>query len=246
MNSENIFKAKNLKTIAIITILALILSLVFSFLQTSKYKSSAKLLVVYSQENIDAYAASQTANYLAGILSEVVYSSSFIDNVLKTNFDLKDNLGSSQEKRLANWKKMVKVKNQENKGIIIIEVLSRDQNQAEKFAQAITFVLINKNANYHGSGDKVSIRVIETPNFPQKPSQPDFAINTLIGLAAGLIIGFTFIFIFPEQKLFDFTNKRKNDLGIGDETIEFHPVAETKTENQSNQEKKDDNQIYNW
>lgn len=229
MSSEKIFSAKNLKTIAIIAVIAIVLSLAFSFLETPKYKSSAKLLVVYNQENVDAYTASQTANYITGILSEVAYSSTFIDSVFKTDFDLKDNLGFSQEKRLSNWKKMVKVRTQENKGIITIDVLTGDKNQAEKFAQAIVYTLINKHTAYHGSGNKISLKIIESPAIAQKPSQPNFGKNTALGFIAGLILGFTFIFIFPEQKLFEFAFRAKKPFGSNDEIIELSEPMDYQT-----------------
>lgn len=198
-----IFNAKNVKTIAFIALIAVILALGLSFIQTPKYKSSTKLLVVFNQDNMDVYTAAQTANYIASVLSEVVYSNSFIDNVFKSNFGLNDNFGLDQENRLKSWKKMVKVKTRENKGIILIDVFHQDKNQATQFAQAISSTLIAKHNLYHGSGEKVALKIIDEPITSQHWAQPKIIQNTLLGLIAGLILGFTFIVIFPEQKLIE-------------------------------------------
>ncbi len=201
MQTNPVINAKNLKTVVIITVILVIFSLIMSFMQIPKYESTSKLIVVFNQENIDVYTAAQTSNYIAGILSEVVYSHSFIDAVLASNFDLQDTLGFSQEKRLKNWQKMVKVRIQDNKGIMIIDVLNTDKNQAHQYAQAISYVLITKHAQYHGSGDKVSLKIIDTPVISDKWAQPNIPQNILLGALAGLLIGISLIVVFPEQRL---------------------------------------------
>lgn len=219
MNEENVFNLKNIKTIALITIVLLILSLIFSFLQTPKYKSTAKLLVVFNQENIDAYTASRASSYISGVLGEVIYSNLFIDNVFKNRFNLTDNFGVEQEARQKNWKKMVEIKIKEDKGIIFVAVFHPDRNQAEQFAQAITYTLITKNNLYHGAGDKIVIKLIDAPITSQKLAQPKFMRNALLGLMAGLILGLTFVVIFPEQKLLEFIfNRQRMEK---DETIKL-------------------------
>ena len=160
---SNIFSMKNIKTIAFFAVVIMILSLVLSFIQPPKYQSSAKLLVVTSQESIDSYAASYTADYVATVLSEVIYSNSFIDNVYKTRFSLNDDLGFTQEKKQKNWKKMVRVRTKEGRGIIFIDVLHKDRDQADQFAQAIVHALITKHDLYHGLGDQIAIKVIDNP-----------------------------------------------------------------------------------
>jgi capsular polysaccharide biosynthesis protein len=220
MNSENILKAKNIKAIIFIAVIILAISLIVSLVQTPKYQTSAKLLVVINQDNIDPYAASRTADYIANILSEVVYSNSFLENVLKSNFGLNDNLGLGQEKRLKAWKQMVRVRTKENKGIIFINVLNSDKNQTNQFTQAISYLLITKNNLYHGLGNKVEIKLIDGPIVSDEIAQPKIVYNGLLGLTVGLVLGFTFIIIFPEQKLFDISFGRHRRL-VSDETIEF-------------------------
>lgn len=254
MNSYNIFNSKNIKTIVIFALIGVIFGLAVSAWQTPKFQASAKMLVVFKQDKIDAYSAAQSSNYLTGILSEAIYSSSFIDQVFKSNFDLKDTLGVNADKRLKNWKQMIKTKNQENKGIIVIDVLNSDKDQAEKFAQAVVYTLINKNSLYHGAGDQVEVRLIDGPSVKDQWAQPNIPQNSLLGLVAGLIIGLTLIVIFPEQRLFALIIGGR-EAAKSDETMELYPAVENVTEQftaqpdqpaDNSDTQSDPRQFYNW
>lgn len=246
MNPENIFNAKNLKTILFITIIVVISGLVISFIQTPKYKSSAKLLVIFSQKDMNPYTSAQTSNYIAGILEEVIYSDSFIDAVFKTNFDLTNDFSFSPEKKIKQWKKMVKPKLEDNKGIITIDVYHKDKEQANNFAQAISYTLITNHSLYHGSGENVVVKMISTPSVAEKWSQPNIGQNLLLSLIAGIFVGLTFIIIFPQQELLNFLLGRK--ISFKDETIVFENLAQNNediyTEDENNNPQ--DKEYYNW
>ena len=274
MNPENIFNSKNIKTIIFITIIVIILGLVISLTQLPKYKSSAKLLVIFSQEDATSYSSAQTSNYIAGILNEVIYSDSFVNSVFKSNFDLDNDLGFTQEDRMKNWETMVKTKLQENKGIIVIDVYHKNRDQANNFAQAISYTIITNHSLYHGSGDSIAIKMISTPTSPQNWAKPNIPQNLLLSLIAGMFIGLTFVIIFPEQELVNFIFGKK--AISKDETISFQNAIEKNIEdneelydeaieNQSAQEEEnkeeipapienddevkeenDENKYYNW
>lgn len=206
MEQNNIFSAKNLKIVILITLGVTLISLGVSFLQTPKYRASVKLITIFNQNSIDPYTASKTSDYINSILGEVIYSNSFIQTVMASQFHLKDELGSEPEQRAKNWKDMVKVQIQENKGIIAIDVYHPDRNQADQFAQAIAFTLINNNQAYHGLGDKISLKLIDQPYTTSNWAEPKIGRNAGLGAIAGLIIGLTLIFIFPEQQIFKILN----------------------------------------
>lgn len=251
-------KFKNLKTIIILMVVVGVLSLAISLLQTPKYESQAKLIVVFNQENMDIYTAAQTSNYIANVLAEVIYSKSFMDNVLASNFNLQDNFGFGAEKRLKNWHKTVKTEILENKGIILISVLHSDKNQANQLAQAISYTLITKHQLYHGSGDRISLNIIDSPVVSDEWAQPKVLQNTLLGLLAGLLIGFALVIIFPEQKMLEYIKggwrQRKNQPQMKttepDEEIvltpeDFASLSATQDE-QKPAEAADKDQTINW
>lgn len=239
MNPENIFNSKNVKTIIFITIIVVILGLAVSFISVPKYKSSAKLLVIFSQKDMNPYTSAQTSNYLAGILAEVIYSDSFISNVFKTDFDLNYDLGLASEEKLKNWKKMVKVKLEDNKGLITLDVYHRDKEQAYNFAQAISYTLITSHTLYHGSGESVAVKMISTPSISDKWAKPDIGQNLLLALMAGIFSGLTFIIIFPEQEMINFVFRKK--IVTKDEMIVFESLPQDQANETDNKKS-----YYNW
>lgn len=249
MNPENIFNSKNIKTILFITIIIVIFGLVISLIQTPKYKSSAKLLVIFSQKDMNPYTSAQTSNYIAGILEEVIYSDSFTEAVFKTNFDLKNDFSFSPEKKSKQWKKIVKTKLEDNKGIIIIDVYHKDKQQANNFAQAISYVLITNHGLYHGSGESVAVKMISSPSVADKWTEPNVGQNLFLSLIAGIFVGLTFIIIFPEQELLNFLLGRRPIFK--DETIVFENIQE-QNENAYPESEEENNQdpqnkgYYNW
>lgn len=183
----------------------------FSLWQTPSYKSTVKFLAVFNQSDIDTYTASKTANYITGILGEVVYSDSFINSVYKNGSGLYDRLGQGSETRQKNWAKIVKTQILDNKGIIIVDVYGNDKNQVNELAAAIGNTIIAEHSIYDGSQDRVTIKMIDLPSVYERWSSIKILRDTGLGLLAGLMIGFSFVIIFPYHKLFEF-NKHEYPL----------------------------------
>lgn len=202
MNSHSVFSFKNITTIILFGLLVMIVTLGITASQTPHYKSSAKLLVIFNQDTMDTYTASRTSNYITSILSEVIYSDSFMTNVFSSNSDLQDNLGYSQEVRQSNWKKIVKVTTQENKGIIMIDTFGNDRKQTNELAETVTNVLIEKHGLYDGSDDHVIIKAIDQPSIYLNWASTKIIRDTVIGFFAGILIGLTFVILLPGQMLY--------------------------------------------
>lgn len=203
------FKLKNILTVGCLALLLAIAAFSISLWQTPKYKSSSKLLVVFSQDNVDTYTASKTSNYITGILGEVVYSDSFINSVFKSETNLVDNLGNGSEIRQKNWNKIIKVKILENKGILMVDAYGDSKYQTNLLASAISYTLINQHGIYDGSNDRVSLKMIDTPSIYENWSTAKIIRDALIGFLAGLFLGLTFVVIFPNHKLFELSTKEK-------------------------------------
>lgn len=197
------FTAKKTITIILLALIMMLASFALSLWLTPRNIASSKTIVVLNEQNIDAYTASKNASYITNILSEVIYSNSFINNVYGSSSSLKDDLGVSQNQRLKEWKKKIKVQTQENKGIIIIHTYSNDRTQAYQLNKIVTSVLLAKHGQYDGFGDKVTLKVIDNPSINEKWFQLQIIKNSLIGLVLGLFIGFAFVVIFPKHQLFN-------------------------------------------
>ncbi len=91
----------------------------------------------------------------------------------------------------------------ETKGMLKIDVLHPDRTQADQYAKAIIDTILVKHEQYHGAKDTVALKVIDTPITSQKWAEPNIIKNTLLGIVAGLVLGLTFIVLFPNQKIFE-------------------------------------------
>lgn len=220
MIEQNILTLRNFKTLLLIAVLLTAISLAVSLFQTPKYKASAKLLVVFQEKDATSFDANRTSGYVTNVLSEVAYSNSFINAVFESDTNIKDELGADIVKRQNNWKDTAVIRAEDTKGIIAIDVLHRDRDQAKRLAQAITQVLTTKHQNYHGAGELVTIRVIDAPAVSNRYAQPNIPLNALLGFVIGIIVGATFIIIFPNQRLFEFIFDRKSFYG--DEAVPLH------------------------
>ncbi|MFA6594429.1 MAG: hypothetical protein WCT16_04220 [Candidatus Buchananbacteria bacterium] len=208
MSNYKFFQLKNILTVGLLAILAGLIAFSFSVWTTPKYKSTFKLLTVFNQANIDTYTASKTANYITGIMSEVIYSDSFIGTVYVSS-GIKDDLGYGSENRLRQWKKTVKTKVLDNKGMMIIDVYGDDKIKTNALANAIATAVINNHGNYDGSADRAAIKMIDQPAIFESWSLTKIIEDSVLGIIVGLLLGFTFIVIFPNHRLFEFAPRKK-------------------------------------
>jgi len=206
MESNKILSTKNIFAIIFFAIMVMVLAAVISLWQTPKYKASAKLLTVFNQTNVDPYTASKTANYITGILGEVIYSDSFINSVMKSG-TIEDTLGYGSENRQKKWKKMVETKILDNRGIIIVDAYGDNKYTTARLAEAIGNTLISQHGLYDGSSDSISIKMIDSPTIYEQWSMFKILRDILLGFLAGLLLGLTFVVIFPNHRLFVFQSR---------------------------------------
>lgn len=223
MIEQNILTWRNFKTLLLIAVFLTAISVTVSLFQTPKYKASAKLLVVFQEKDANSFDVNRTSGYISTVLSEVATSNSFINAVFESDTNIKDELDTDTTKRQNKWQDMVIVRAEDTKGIIAIEVLHPDRDQAKRLAQAVTQVLTTRHQNYHGAGELVTVRVIDAPTVSNRHAQPNIPLNALLGFVIGIIVGATFIIIFPNQRLFEFIFDRKSFYG--DEALLLHSVS---------------------
>jgi capsular polysaccharide biosynthesis protein len=209
MNQSKLFNLKNFLTVGFLALLLGIGAFSFSLWQTPKYKSTVRLIIVFNQDNIDTYTASKSANYIADRLGEVIYSDSFIDSVYKNDPALNDYLGYGSEKRQQAWKKIVKASVLENKGIIVVDSFGSDKYQTGLLSTSIANTLITQHGLYDGSQGKATINAIDNPSIYENWATTKILRDTALGFCAGLLIGLTFIIIFPNHLLFEVRSKKK-------------------------------------
>ncbi|MBU0647214.1 hypothetical protein KKC67_01055 [Patescibacteria group bacterium] len=205
------------RTVLAIVLLTLLLAMVFTLVQPFKYRADLKVLVIQNfSANIDPYTASKSNEYLSNVLARVIYSNSFYNNILASEFDVDKNYFSGDvKKQMEKWAKTINAKVINDSGIININVYHSSRIQAEQIAKSISYILQTKHALYHGGGNNVKAQIIDEPIVSRFPVKPNIILNLALGLIIGLFLAFGYIYLFPEERfdvirLFEKKKKRKN------------------------------------
>lgn len=200
--------------IVIIVVLTTSLSFGLSVFQTPEYRSTVKMLVIQKQSaGLDAYTAARSAETISNTLSKVIYTSSFQDQVLETDFNIVDNFGDDPEDRRKAWEKAIDTSTAEESGSLVINVYRPERSQAEQLAYAIAYVLINEGQLYHGGDASIEIKLIDAPITTLKPARPNIPQNTLAGFGLGLVAAAGLMFLL-ERPL------SRRGLALNEEEIE--------------------------
>lgn len=180
------------------------LGLVFTFVQPLKYSAKSKLLVIQNTKEVDPYTVSKSNEYLGNLFSQVIYSSSFYDLTLDSQYNIdRSYFTDSASRQQKIWEKTVKARSVNNTGIIELTVYHPDPYQAKQIALAVNDVLINKNFNYQGMGDTVRVSAIDQPLVSSYPTNPNPLTNFLLSIIFGLAFSFLYIYFLPEER-YDF------------------------------------------
>ncbi len=188
------------KSVAIITMATVILSLLLSLLRPIEYGSTIRLLVIQrSALTLDPYTALQSAERIGDNLSQVVYTSTFLDRVIHSGFDIDQSVFKFDErKRRKQWGKMVHTEVARGTGMLTVTVYHKDKNQATQIANGIAYVLSVEGWQYTG-GD-LQIKLVDAPLESRFPLKPNFLLNGSMGFVFGILLGFGYVFLGVDRK----------------------------------------------
>ncbi len=200
------------QTIFTITLVVLLVFLIFSFARPLDYRATSRLLIIQNFSS-DAYTASKSTQFLGSTLAEVINSNSFLDQVLKSGYNLDRNIFSdNREKRNKEWNKMINVQASDDTGIIIINTYYPNKYQASQYNQAIAYTLVTKHNLYHGLGNRVSVKIIDETSTSNFPVRPNILLNSLLGITFGIVFSLFFVYLYPEKDIkFKFKKFKKHN-----------------------------------
>lgn len=204
-------------TIFLIVMFFLILALILTFIQPLKYGSTSRIIVIQNFDvDTDPYAISKSNEYLSNILANVVTSSSFFDDILESGYHIDKNYFSKNNNingEMKKWRETVQAKVVGDTGIIEINAYHPDKRQLDLIASAVNYVLQTKNGQYHGMASNVVIRIIDKPIISLWPVRPNIIFNLALAIVFGLLISFSYIYLFPEDRynlrLWSRSNRKK-------------------------------------
>jgi len=193
--SENhylkVFKG-NWELIVTLVLIATVISLAISVLQTSEYEAKLRVLVIQSQRGqMDPYRAAQSAEFLANLLSKVIYSSSFRAHVQESSFNFDRSILNGSSKNVIDaWKKQISVKVVGDTGILEINAFSHDRDQATELARSVANVFVQNGQEYYGQDSEVQILVLDDALASDSPVRPNLWRNIILGAFLGLALGY--------------------------------------------------------
>lgn len=186
---------ENWRTIIIIVLIVVSISLVSSTFRTPLYRATTRVLVIQKTSlTLDMYKASQSAERLAILYAKIIKSSAFLKDVLNSGFPINKKYFSAQEKDLRKkWARMVDSRVSTDTSIIEINVYHPQKEEAERIAQAIIYVFSKQSRKYYNLGDDVNITLLDTPLVSEKPVKPSLLLNLILSFFIGLVISGIFI-----------------------------------------------------
>lgn len=205
---EEIFEAlkKRWKMIALITIVATVISGVFSFFVINPvYEASTKLFVGKEENSEENYNSNDIAMYqkLLKTYSETIKTRDLLTSAIKdSKYDLE--VGT-----VSNNLTIVPVSDTQ---ILQIKYQSKDPKEAEIMLKAISNNFIKTAKELVPNGN---VRTIEAVEMPEKPISPNKKMNIAIAFLLGLMVSVGLVFLL---EYLDNTYKHKeqleNELGL--------------------------------
>lgn len=190
---------KKKSTIAIIMVIFVLIAFIVTMFQPLRYGAKSKLLIVQNvPAGSDPYALSRSNAYLGVILSQVIVTNSFYNEVINGEFGIQRRhfeTNNDIEKITKKWRKAVSAKAAGDTGIIEISVVHPDKQQAEAIANGVFQTLVLKHTQFHGGGDNIKIKTIDSPIISQV--SPNISLNFSVALLAGVVISLFYVVQYP-------------------------------------------------
>jgi len=172
-----------------------LIALAFSFTQTLQYSSTIRLLITQpSSTSLDAYTVLKSNERIAQSLSQLLYTSTFFENILSQAPGVNAAYFPRDElSRRKLWQRSVETGVEANSGLMTVTVYHPDPNQARSLVNAAAEELTKQAPNYFGF--TVRLQVIDTAVNSRWFARPNFISNTLFGLFLGLLVGTAWILV---------------------------------------------------
>lgn len=181
------------------SILGALFALAFSFLTPLQYSSTARLLITQTAgSGTDPYTSLKFTERIASDLSELLYSSTFADNILKNAKDLDlSHFPSDEYDKRKTWQNTIETAVTPGTGILTVSAFHPARDQARILVEAASRELAAQTPNYFGSG--VRVQVIDSPLDSRWYARPAIPQNVFLGFGIGLFIGLAWILTGPRR-----------------------------------------------
>ncbi|MCK5080570.1 MAG: hypothetical protein KAQ63_00245 [Candidatus Moranbacteria bacterium] len=216
---------KKWQTVMILVFMVVAITFSISIFIPARYSSKIKMIIIqnHQSDEVDAFSAAKSAEYLSDIIANVVFTESFIQDMLDAPFEVKRNFSGFSEEKMKTWEKTVDVDKENNTGILTITTFDRSKSEAEAIAESIAWGLNVRGSKYHGGGDSIKIKTIDGPITSEKSATPNVLLNSLLALIVGIAGAVSVVNFFDDFELVLFRKnafKRKNRVKSEKESTE--------------------------
>ncbi len=179
-------------------------------LVSPRYQSNFDVLVVQNQkEFVDSYTLAKSTEHFSKLLSESVYTETFLGKVIESYPELGKILSIDREDRMKEWGKMVKTSLNIELGMIHFKVLATDKSQAENVSRTVAAVLASSNNLFISENQNIEVRMVNAPVVKTNPGAGSLALFILVSFLIGALL--IFVFGFYEAVLKSGQGKMEND-----------------------------------
>lgn len=182
--------SRDWRKLIVVGLIVVLLGLALTFVQPFLYRAAVSVYVVQkSSFSIDAYSASKSEERIANKLAQIIYSSTFMEQVMASGFRVdKDYLPSDEYKRRQKWAKMIEAVAPAGLSKLEIKVYHQEPEQALQFASAIAYILTSQKKEFIGIED-VDLKLLDSALVSKYPVRPNVFLNLLLSVFVGLVVG---------------------------------------------------------
>lgn len=182
--------SRDWRKLIVVGLIVVLLGLALTFVQPFLYRAAVSVYVVQkSSFSIDAYSASKSEERIANKLAQIIYSSTFMEQVMASGFRVdKDYLPSDEYKRRQKWAKMIEAVAPAGLSKLEIKVYHQEPEQALQFASAIAYILTSQKKEFIGIED-VDLKLLDSALVSKYPVRPNVFLNLLLSVFVGLVAG---------------------------------------------------------
>lgn len=179
-------------------VLALIVTGLLWLVLPHEYSSTMRVLVIQKYTLTDSYTAAKSAEKISKGLAGVIPASSFIDRVAETHqVDISALTSLPEKEKREEWKKKVGAQMIGDTSMLEVTAYDTNPQQAEKLVQAVAYVLVNEGNDYHGAGDTIELRVVDSPLTSTHTTRPNLLLYGSGAFILGLVAGGLIVFFSP-------------------------------------------------
>lgn len=191
-----ILAKNNIWLMILVGMLAASLSFFLLLAKEKRFKAGSDVLVIQNSENfVDSYTLSKSAEYLTRVLMESIYSDTFIREVRNSSPNSLAFLPTDKKQMLKTWEKTVKTSADSNLGVLSLEVFADSQKEALNISEGVLKVLTEKNSMFRGGSQNIEVRILNGPVVEKNPEAKNLLAITIAGFLLGMAIVFIFVYL---------------------------------------------------